>query len=372
MAISKRKLAVFGLGIFVGAAAVGSAWLWADASASRSSQEGKTTRAIAATAPVVAQAPQPVASCPIQPAAPVASAKDGKFVMQADVSGNAATDSASFLVVGKEAAAAGRPRDAEVAFIMACRVADQFKGAASVESADARYQLAWHYEWLAQEAGPAGGASRAELVKRADSLYSDSLKAYVARYGQDHEKSRFAADGLAALRQGSAPGRSAQRPAPVFEPPANATVARKPEEPVSPTRDGSSQPARAPLPKAQPQPRKIEVAQAAAPTVREPEAAERPRPSFDCGKARSVPEKMICSDAELARLDRELSRVHARAKNSASDSAAFNRRNNEEWRRRESTCRDRQCLLDWYAHRRSQLLGEIGPAQSLAPQRVSR
>ena len=82
---------------------------------------------------------------------------------------------------------------------------------------------------------------------------------------------------------------------------------------------------------------------------------------------------MICSDAELARLDRELGRVYARAKNVTVDAAAFKRQNNEEWRRRESACRDRECLLGWYAQRRDQLLGDIGDTrQRTSPSMVSR
>jgi len=57
--------------------------------------------------------------------------------------------------------------------------------------------------------------------------------------------------------------------------------------------------------------------------------------------------------------------VYARAKNAAADDAAFRRQNSEEWRRREATCRDRECLLRWYANRHDQLINsmqEQGPA----------
>ena len=82
-------------------------------------------------------------------------------------------------------------------------------------------------------------------------------------------------------------------------------------------------------------------------------------PCFDCAKARSVPEKLICSDAQLARLDRELGQLHSRAKTSARNTWAFKQRSDEEWRRREATCRDRECLLRWYGQRRYQLMNEI-------------
>jgi uncharacterized protein len=68
---------------------------------------------------------------------------------------------------------------------------------------------------------------------------------------------------------------------------------------------------------------------------------------------------MICSDPELMQLDRELGRVYARAKIASTDRSAFLRRNEQEWRRREFTCRDRECLLRWYAHRRNELMNTI-------------
>lgn len=102
-------------------------------------------------------------------------------------------------------------------------------------------------------------------------------------------------------------------------------------------------------------------------------AAERPatptaapeapvRPSFDCARARSSPERIICADPELSRRDRELGRLHARAKAAAPDPAAFNRQNDKQWRRRESSCRDRACLLAWYDHRREQLMETLEEA----------
>jgi uncharacterized protein len=89
-------------------------------------------------------------------------------------------------------------------------------------------------------------------------------------------------------------------------------------------------------------------------------AVAQAKPSFDCAKARSFAERNICSDPELARLDRELGRLYARAKRAAVDPAAFQRQSDAQWRRRERTCRDRSCLVRWYADRREQL------AQALA------
>ena len=369
MTIGKRQLAIFASALALGAAVAAGVWMFINSSSLRMADNAKIT-AMPASAVALALAPEPIAPCGLQPAAPVAGQKDGNFLMHGDLSGTVATDTTRFIVAGKEAAVAGRPRDAEVAFLMACRVADKFRGTGSVESADAKYQLAWHYEWLARAGGLAAGANRAELLKRADGLYSDSLKVYLARFGQNHEKARFAADGLAAVQQILANGPPIQRSSPAIGRPAEATVARKASQPASPTGQRISRTAHAPVPK--PQPGGVELAQAAPSAGRQPGAAQRPRPSFDCSKARSVPEKMICSDAELARVDRELGRVYAQAKSSASNSPAFQRQNNAEWRRRESTCRDRDCLLRWYAHRRDQLSNDINEASRQTPPTASR
>ena len=369
MVISKRQLAIFASALMLGTAVAAGLWMLTNPSSSRLQGNAKTT---VSAEPAVAMARELLSACPSQPAAPVATQKDGKFLTQGNLPGIEATDAARFIVVGKEAAAAGRPRDAEVAFLLACRVADKFRGAGSVESADAKYQLAWHYEWLAREGGLAKGADRAELLKRANSLYSDSLKAYVAKFGQNHEKSRFAADGLAAVQQTLANGQPVKRSAPALEKPAEAIIARQASDaaPASATDQRAASSARASATK--PRPTRIEPAQAALSAARQAGAAQGRSPSFDCSKARSIPEKMICSDAELAQLDRELGRVYARAKNSASNSAAFRRQNNDEWRRRESTCRDRECLLRWYAQRRNQLTNDINEAARQTPPMASR
>ena len=307
MVIIKRQETLLASRLVRGAAAVAGAWLLmlGHAASSPLPDQLKTT-------PPVRQA-----ACPLQPAASVAGRKDGQFVLQADLSGMTAKNIASFIVLGKEAAASGRPRDADVAFLMSCRVADQLQGMDSTESADAKYQLGWLYARLALE-GASLAAGRTELRRRAERLYADSLRTYQARYGPAHEKTRFAAEGLAAL---------------------------------SPVPESSSKPFQTSVPASQSR-------QEAATLPKPPDLSVTapPGPSFDCAKARSMVEKMICSDAELARLDRELGRVYARAKNAATDSAAFRRHNSEEWHRREATCRDRECLLRWYANRYDQLM----------------
>lgn len=87
-------------------------------------------------------------------------------------------------------------------------------------------------------------------------------------------------------------------------------------------------------------------------------------PSFDCKLARSVAEKLICADRELAGLDVKLSKIYKAAKSRAAklqfynDSQGtpaqwFRKNSNSEWRWREKNCKNKQCLRRWYAKRQA-------------------
>ncbi len=457
MKISLQQAAVFAFGLLLGA--VAAVWLLRAPYLSLRSNRlqlgtaalpapGVAPRQSAASAPVptpktLAALPPP-ASCPSQAVTTVAGDKDGRFVLQSSMGSKTATDIPSFILAGKEAAAAGRGRDAEVAFLMSCRVADALRGSDSVESADARYQLGRHYAMLAQEAGPAPRTNRMELLRRAETMYSDSLATYQVKYGAGHEKTRFAAEGLASALQIASSSAATAKAAPAGPAPAptpapavvaaapaavavpkpappesrpqlaaapNAVLPPQPQLqpqpqrerptaalPVEPPRQAVVTPAApprqvavAPAPSSRdisaipsvpsrqvmaaapeapriapprpvapaPVPRRIEAAIVEAPLRQATGDATFPSPSFDCSRARSRSEKIICSDAELARLDRDLGRLHARARTSSPDPVSFRRQNDQEWRNRESICRDRECLVQWYMHRRQQLLGDI-------------
>lgn len=317
----------------------------------------------------MAQSGLPISACPLQPAVAAAGVKDGQLPLQADVSGLTAADIGSFLVIGKQSATAGQPRDAEAAFLMACRVADKLKGTGSVESADARFQLAAHYRALALAAGtiPAGDG-QAELLQRAEGLYADSLPGYVAKYGTSSDQAKRAGEGLSAVRQALAQPPSSAPPVPEgLLVQASAADATGPAIPAMAAASAANPP---PSPKLQPQTRKVEtvrVTPETPPTFQAPGLSGGAGPSFDCRRARSNTEKMICADVELARLDRELGRAYARAKNATADPAAFQRQSELEWRRRETICQDRGCLLRWYAYRRSQLVSIIDGREQTTP-----
>jgi hypothetical protein len=77
--------------------------------------------------------------------------------------------------------------------------------------------------------------------------------------------------------------------------------------------------------------------------------------SFDCTKARSDAEHLICSDPELAADDVELAGIYVKAKAAAIDQAAFKEHTRQQWNYREQNCRDRDCLVRWYADQKTAL-----------------
>lgn len=83
------------------------------------------------------------------------------------------------------------------------------------------------------------------------------------------------------------------------------------------------------------------------------------KPSFDCAKASSANEKMICGDAELAGLDSELATAYKQAKASAKDPVAFKQQTVDAWKWREANCHDKACLVKWYEDRRESLAAGI-------------
>jgi Uncharacterized protein conserved in bacteria, putative lipoprotein len=84
-------------------------------------------------------------------------------------------------------------------------------------------------------------------------------------------------------------------------------------------------------------------------TARSAQADSFQGTSFDCSKAHSDAEHIICSDAELAQEDIQLAGIYSRAKAAADDPAAFKDRTRAQWNYREQQCHNRECLVRWYA-----------------------
>ncbi len=78
--------------------------------------------------------------------------------------------------------------------------------------------------------------------------------------------------------------------------------------------------------------------------------------SFDCKKAKSASEILICGDPELSRLDSELANIYRQAKSNSLDAGEFKDQTTAAWKWREANCRDKACLLAWYARRKDALL----------------
>jgi hypothetical protein len=309
-----------------------------------------------AAAPVAVAAAGRTAECPQEAIATVAGIKDGRYRMPADLSGYASTDPQVFMVMGNEAAAAGRVHDAEVAYLMACRVADQYMGAGSAASADARYELARHYGSLANAPGPAA-ANCGDLLLRAEAMYSDSLQLFRANGSAPPEKLRLAEQGLAGVRQmamaqAGVPPASPAAPAPATALQRAAEASAAPAQPPSsPAQDAAA--ARPEPPAARARPAVPPRPQQARPAATRKVATQSRTPSH-CAGARTRAERLICSDAELARIDREVDYLQARARNAW--------RYEDQWRRREASCQDRACLLRVLATKRSQLVVDINSA----------
>lgn len=78
--------------------------------------------------------------------------------------------------------------------------------------------------------------------------------------------------------------------------------------------------------------------------------------SFDCKKAKSTSEILICNDPELSNLDNELAQIYRQAKSTTADATAFKQQTKAAWKLREDNCRDKECLINWYSERKAALL----------------
>ena len=74
-------------------------------------------------------------------------------------------------------------------------------------------------------------------------------------------------------------------------------------------------------------------------------SSQNTKPSFDCAKASTNAEKIVCSDDELARLDNELANAYKNALNSL-DNASKKQLTNEQksWLKTYNQCTDKECV----------------------------
>jgi hypothetical protein len=194
MAMTWRTGGLFAAGLLVGVTVGGWAVIqahnkavWQDNGPTRSMGNAPPAESASTAQPTPAQ-PTPV-SAPV-PAATVAAQscdataivprgrEDGQASLQSAPSTATASEVSALLLTGKEAAASGRMRDAEIVFLNACRDAQVVQGKdAGLPLADAMYQLGRHYATVAQS----GGGPRGELLSRSQRLYQAALQPYQAR-----------------------------------------------------------------------------------------------------------------------------------------------------------------------------------------------
>jgi hypothetical protein len=227
------------------------------------------------------------------------------------------------VAVAKEMAEEMRRRDAEIALIVACRMTGKASSSPTVALADVKAQLGQHY--LDSASNESSSDAKAELLARAHKLLSDSLGVYTAILGQNAPKTRLASRRLAAL------------------PTADATIDNTHPEAV--LRELQPYGSTSILGAAMQSPpfavaREIDVARG-------------------CENQRSAALTIICSEPELTQLDSDLGRLRAQAASVTSDPDGLRRRHEQAQARRDSQCRDKACLLRWYAQRRSELIKEF-------------
>jgi hypothetical protein len=260
--------------------------------------------------PAADTAPEPArisaSSCPPQATVPAnQSASDGQFALEKALETQPPPSASAFLAVAREAAQAGRVRDAEVALIAACRVAERQGGSHSVPVADLKSQLAELY--LAQ-AAKAGGEEGEAHYRRASVLLAESTDAFAAALGKHASRTKVAERRLAAVQSASAEQAGRLAPAPSL--------------------------------------------------AQDPSVMGAARESAEDFALRSDARRLISEDPELAQLENDIGRLHGQASRVSRDPNGMRRRDGEAHARRDQ-CQDKACLVRWYAQRRSQLLNEF-------------
>lgn len=149
--------------------------------------------------PVAAVAPAPTGPCAFDPVLPPSGARDGKFQLDAVARASDPAQATAFVAVAREVAGEGRRRDAEVALIVACRLASRAAPAPSVPVGDVVGLLAQHYASAA--ADPSALEVREELLVRTRQLLEASAQSYTAVLGANASKSRTASQRLAAFER---------------------------------------------------------------------------------------------------------------------------------------------------------------------------
>ncbi len=83
-------------------------------------------------------------------------------------------------------------------------------------------------------------------------------------------------------------------------------------------------------------------------------------PSFDCSRASSAPEKLICSDRDLAKADVALNSAYSKALDTAKDKSQLKSEQIAWMKKERNACSDKQCMLQQIERRISVLQSPKG------------
>lgn len=121
-----------------------------------------------------------------------------------------------------------------------------------------------------------------------------------------------------------------------------------------------AQPAPAPAAQPAPPPETAEAEPAPAREPREGAAFQEPaRPSFDCARATTDAERMICASPELARLDRRMARIYRYGQREQLLSGQIVAEQRI-WLQLREICPNEECLRAAYEERIATLRSEVG------------
>lgn len=292
----------------------------------------RAARATLAAAPPVA----PPATCELDPLIPPAGAQDGHASVEHPFPGGPRARAKVFMAQAEAALAAGRPRDAELALLAACREHDVASARPTVPLARVLGMLGERYAAAARaEAAPVLGE---QLRARARHVLALSAQAYAVALGPNASRSRQARQRLDRLEQDLVAGAEAPQPG---SDRLQDEAAPAPAPKVASVRSGATA-------------ARTVQQQARATVTRKPEPEPAPAPDPKPGAGRAG----LASDPELRQLASDLARLRAQAEAVSEDPAGFRQRAERAQAQRDQ-CQDAACLRAWHAKRRRELLAEF-------------
>lgn len=260
-------------------------------------------------------------ACGSEPLLPPTSTRDGRFTLE-PAPGGEPPGMRSYLAAARDAARQGRVRDSEVALLVACRLAAAQSPRISVPVADVQSLLGQRY--LEAADAQRDEAARSMLLERAEALLEQSLLAYTVVLGSDSSKSRMAARRMALLAQ-------LREPQDRFAAAGQDVALLTPDAPALATLGAGPRPLWGGL---------------------VPPGAGESSPAW-------AATALIRVDPELTQLEAHLERLQAQAANVARDPAALRERSERARAQRDAQCRDKSCLVRWYAQRKRELFAEF-------------